>query len=157
MATVKRPEGFFPAGKLLLSRDGDFIGETQLNVSSEAEQRLFFGPDDRIRVRVEPEQRDAANGGFIGSRRVMALKRAYVLENTSAKALTVQVVEAAPHAQHEDIQVEARFDPAPKENRWRELDGVRLWSLQLAPKQSQRLRADYQLSAPKDMVVAGWP
>jgi len=157
MATVKRPEGFFPTGKLLLSRDGDFIGETQLNVSSEAEQRLFFGPDDRIRVRVEPEQRDAANGGFIGSRRVMALKRAYVLENTSAKALTVQVVEAAPHAQHEDIQVEARFDPAPKENRWRELDGVRLWSLQLAPKQSQRLRADYQLSAPKDMVVAGWP
>ncbi len=157
MATVKPPEGFFPSGKLLLSRDGDFIGETQLNVGSEAEQRLFFGPDDRLRVRVEPEQREAANGGFIGSRRVMALKRAYVLENTGSKLLSVQVVEAAPHPQHEDILVEARFEPAPKEMRWRELDGVRLWVLQLAPKQSQRLRADYQLSAPKDMAVAGWP
>jgi uncharacterized protein (TIGR02231 family) len=157
MATVKRPEGFFPAGKMLLARDGDFIGEAYFSPDDEATQRLFFGPDDRLRVRVEPEQREAANGGFIGNRRVMSLSRRYLLENTASKPLQVQVVEAGPHPQHEDIRVEAQFDPQPGEQRWRELDGVRLWSLSLAPKAQQRLSARYQLSAPKDMLVSGWP
>lgn len=157
MATVKRPDGFFPAGKLLLARDGRHIGESHFAPGSEAEQRLFFGPDDRLRVRVEPEQREAANGGFIGNRKVMSLQRSYLLENTSGKPLAVQLVEAGPVSQHEDIKIESRFEPAPKETRWRELDGVALWSFSLAPKAQQRVRAGYEFSAPKDMAVAGWP
>jgi uncharacterized protein (TIGR02231 family) len=157
MASFARPEGFFPPGSAQLMRDGEFVGRTHFHVGQEAEQRLFFGPDDRLRVRVEPQQRDAGNTGFIGSRRVVAVKRAYVLENTSGKPLAVQVVEAGPQAQHEDIQVQAKLNPAPAVNAWRDLPGVRLWQLTLAPKQSQRLTADYELSAPKDMAVTGWP
>ncbi|MBB5202800.1 uncharacterized protein (TIGR02231 family) [Inhella inkyongensis] len=157
MATLKRPEGFFPPGPLQLLRDGQFIGRDQFAPGEESEQRLFFGPEDRIRVRVEPEQREGSQAGFIGSRRVATLKRAWVLENTSAKALAVQMVEAAPFAQHQDIEVQARFEPAPAEKRWRELDGVTVWRTNLAPKQSQRFSGDYRLSAPKDMAVAGWP
>ena len=157
MASFARPEGFFPSGAVQLMRDGEFVGRTQFNLGQEAEQRLFFGPDDRLRVRVEPVQKDAGNTGFIGSRRVVTVKRAYAIENTSGKPLAVQVVEAGPHPQHEDIQVQAKFEPVPAVNAWRELPGVRLWTLTLAPKQSQRLTAEYQLSAPKDMAVAGWP
>ncbi len=157
VARFARPEGFFPSGAVQLMRDGEFVGRTNFGLGQEAEQALFFGPDDRVRVRVEPAQRDGGNAGFIGSRRVLSVKRAYVLENTSGKPLTVQVVEAGPHPQHEDIQVQAQFNPAPALNAWRDLPGVRLWTLTLAPKQSQRLTAEYQLSAPKDMAVAGWP
>lgn len=157
MATVKRPEGFFPAGSLLLARDGRHVGESHFAPGSEAEQRLFFGPDDRLRVRVEPEQREAANGGFIGNRRIIALQRSYLLENTGSKPLNVQLVEAGPVAQHEDIKVESRFEPAPAASTWRELPGVSLWRFSLAPKAQQRVRAQYELSAPKDMAVAGWP
>lgn len=157
MASFARPEGFFPSGAVQLLRDGEYVGRTQLNLGQEAEARLFFGPDDRLRVRVEPVQKDAGNSGFIGSRRVVTVKRAYSLENTSAKPLAVQVVEAGPHPQHQDIQVQAQLEPAPAVSAWRELPGVRLWQLTLAPKQTQRLTAQYQLSAPKDMAVAGWP
>lgn len=156
-ATVKRPEGFFPGGKLLLARDGEHVGETHFEPGDEAEQRLYFGPDDRLRVRAEPEQREAANGGFVGSRRVIALSRRYLLENVGSKPLPLQLLEAAPHAQHEDIQVEARFEPAPSQQRWREIDGLRLWSLTLAPRQQQSISASYRLSAPRDMQVLGWP
>jgi uncharacterized protein (TIGR02231 family) len=157
VAAAPRPEGFFPGGTMELLRDGEFVGRSHFDVSGEAEQRLYFGPDDRLRVRVEPARSDAGNTGFIGSRRTVAVQRAYVLENTSGKPLAVQVVEAGPHPQHEDIQVQAKFEPVPAVNAWRELPGVRLWTLTLAPKQSQRLTAEYQLSAPKDMAVAGWP
>lgn len=156
-AKVPRPEGFFPAGKLLLARDGEHVGETVFEPTAEAVQRLSFGPDDRLRVRVEPERREAANGGFVGNRRVLQLSRRYAIENLGSKALSVQVLEAAPHAQHEDIQVEAQFDPAPSETRWREIDGLHLWRLTLAPRQSQTIGARYRLSAPRDMQVLGWP
>lgn len=157
LAVAPRPEGFFPSGPLELLRDGEFVGRAVLDLSAEAEQRLFFGPDDRVRVRVEPIRSGAGNAGFIGSRRTATVQRAYVVENTSGKPLAVQVAEAGPHPQHEDIQVQAKLDPAPAVSAWRELPGVRLWTLTLAPKQSQRLTAEYQLSAPKDMAVAGWP
>ncbi len=157
MATVKRPEGFFPPGKLLLARDGHFVGESVFALGSEPEQPLFFGPDDRLRVHVEPEQREGANGGFIGNRKVLSLKRRYALENLGNKPLTVQVVEAAPVAQHEDIRVASHFEPTPRITRWRDLDGVMVWSLGLTPKARERLSATYELSAPKDMVVLGWP
>lgn len=157
MATVKRPEGFFPPGKLLLARDGSFIGESHFALDDEAEQRLYFGPDDRLRVRVEPEQHEGANGGFIGNRKVLTLTRSYVLENLGSKPLAVQMLEATPVAQHEDIKVQSRFEPAPSTTRWRELDGLTLWRFGLAPKGAQRVRAQYELSAPKDMSVQGWP
>ncbi len=157
VAELKRPEGFFPAGKLLLARDGEYVGESFFELGDEASQQLSFGPDDRLRVRAEPERRDAANSGFIGSRRVIQLGRSYLLENLGSKPLRLQVIEAGPHAQHADIEVEARFEPAPQQQRWRDLDGVRLWSLQLAPRQQQRLQADYRLSAPRDLQVIGWP
>ncbi|MFN4115302.1 MAG: DUF4139 domain-containing protein [Inhella sp.] len=156
-ATVKRPEGFFPGGKLLLVRDGEQVGEGFFQPTDEAEQRLYFGPDDRLRVRVEPEQRDAGSGGLVGNRRVITLSRRYLLENLGGKPLQLQVLEAGAHAQHEDIRVEASFEPAIGAPRWREIDGLRAWSLLLAPGQQQRLNATYRLSAPRDMQVLGWP
>lgn len=156
-ATVPRPEGFFPAGKLLLARDGDHVGETLFEPTPEAVQRLYFGPDDRLRVRVEPERREAAQGGLVGNRRVLQLSRRYLIENVGNQALAVQLLEAAPHAQREDIEVEAQFEPAPSEPRWRDIDGLRLWRLNLAPRQSQPVAARYRLSAPRDMQVLGWP
>ena len=157
MATLKRPEGFFPPGALQLLREGQFVGRGHWQLGSETEQRLFFGPEDRIRVRVEPEQREGSEAGFIGSRRVATLKRAWVLENLSAKALPVQLVEAAPFPQHQDIEVTTRFEPQPAETRWRGLDGITLWRATLAPRQSLRLQADYRISVPKEMPVSGMP
>lgn len=157
VATLKRPAGFYPAGNLQLLRDGELVGQGYFSVGEETEQQLGFGRDERLRVRVEPEQRDGANAGFIASRREISLSRRYVLENTGKQALRVRVLEAAPHAQHEDIRVEARFSPEPLAGIYRELPGLRRWEFPLAPGQSQTLGASYKLSAPKDMLVIGWP
>ncbi|MFN8850320.1 MAG: DUF4139 domain-containing protein, partial [Inhella sp.] len=123
----------------------------------ETSERLFFGPDDRVRVRVEPQGLDGGNGGFIGSRKTVTVQRAYTLSNASGKPIAVQVLEAGPVAQHQDIQVQSRYVPEPAPGTWRELPGTRLWRLTLAPQESQRLTVSHQLSAPKDMGVEGWP
>lgn len=157
VAVLKRPAGFFPAGRVQLLRDGEAVGESHFAPGQEAEQQLGFGPDERLRVRAEPEQRDGGDKGFIGPRREMQLTRRYVLENTGKQALTVQLLEASPQSQHESIRVEAAFEPAPLAAPYRELPGVRQWQLPLAPGQQQAVTARYKLSAPKDVTVIGWP
>ncbi|MBH9577151.1 DUF4139 domain-containing protein [Inhella proteolytica] len=156
-ASFARPQGFFPPGRLLLLRDGRPVGQDHFALNDEAEQQLFFGPEERLRVRVEPEQRAGSDAGFIGPRKQITLQRRYVLENRADRGLAVQVVEAAPHSQHADIKVQSRFEPPTALARWRELDGVHLWRLTLGPGQSQVLKAEHQLSAPREMPVAGWP
>lgn len=156
VAELARPEGSWPAGPLQLYRDGSLVGQSRLQFSGDAVQDLFFGVDERLRVRVEPEQREGADTGFVGSRREQRLRRAWVVENLRDKPIALQVLEAAPVAQHDDIKLQRRFSPTPSQANWREQPGLQLWSLQLAPRQSQRFEADYTVSSPKDAVMSGW-
>lgn len=156
VADVARPAGAWPRGTLQLLRDGTLVGSTTLNVATGEERlELPFGRDDGLRVQLEPEQRNAGNTGFIGARAEQRYTRAWTVENRHAAAVTLQVVEAAPVAQHEDIKVQAQFTPAPTTQAWRKQPGLVLWEQPLAAGQSQRFTAEYLVSAPKDANVSG--
>ncbi|MBW8845525.1 MAG: DUF4139 domain-containing protein [Burkholderiales bacterium] len=157
IADAAKPAGAWPRGALQLVRDGALVGSSTLNVASGEERlELPFGRDDAVRVLVEPEQRNAGNTGFIGARAEHRYGRAYVVENRhTAGAVALQVVEAAPVPQHEDIKVQSQFSPAPVTQAWRKQPGLVLWELPLAAGASQRFTADYAISAPKEAQVTG--
>lgn len=157
VADVAKPSGAWPRGALQLVRDGALVGSSTLNVASGDERlELPFGRDDAVRVQIEPEQRNAGNTGFIGARAETRYGRAYVVENRhTTGSVTLQVIEAAPVAQHEDIKVQTQFSPQPATQAWRKQPGLVLWELPLAAGQSQRFTADYVISAPKEAQVTG--
>lgn len=155
VAESARPAGVWPAGSLQLFRDGSFVGQSRLNVGSQEQLELFFGRDELLRVSMEPEQRKAADTGFIGSRIERKQSRAYSVENLHKRAITVQLLESAPVARHEDIKVQAQFNPTPNEVNWRKQPGVAAWLIPLAPGQTQRVSADYLISYPKDARITG--
>lgn len=156
VADLAKPGGSWPRGSVQLVRDGNLVGRATLNVAgSEERLELPFGRDDGLRVQVEPEQKNAGNTGFIGVRAEHRYARGYVVENRHANAVTLQVLEAAPVSQHEDIKVQAQFSPAPATQAWRKQPGLVLWEQPLAAGQSQRFLAEYLISAPKDANVSG--
>lgn len=155
VAETARPAGVWPAGQLQLFRDGAFVGQGRLSLGGDPRLDLFFGRDPLVAVRLDPEQRQAANAGFIGARAEQKLARVYRVENQHRRALTVQLLESAPVAQHEDIRVEARFDPKPAEESWRKQPGVIAWEAVLAPGAAQRFGADYVISYPRDARIGG--
>lgn len=157
VADAPKPAGSWPRGPVQLVRDGALVGSSLLDIAGSTERlELPFGRDDALRVQVEPEQRNAGNTGFIGARAEHRYARAYVVENRhTAGSVTLQVVEAAPVAQHEDIKVQAQFKPAPTTQAWRQQPGLVLWQLPLAAGASQRFSADYLISAPKEAQVSG--
>ncbi len=156
VADVALPAGSWPHGSLQLLRDGALVGNSQLNVAvGEERLELPFGRDDGLRVQVEPEQKHAGNTGFIGARAEHRYTRGYAVENRHANAVTLQLVEAAPVSQHEDIKVQAQFSPAPAKESWRLQPGLVLWEQSLAAGASQRFTAEYLISAPKEARVTG--
>ncbi len=157
VADAPKPAGSWPRGPVQLLRDGALVGSSLLDIAGSAERlELPFGRDDALRVQVEPEQRNAGNTGFIGARAEHRYARAYVVENRhTAGSVTLQLVEAAPVSQHEDIKVQAQFTPAPTTQAWRQQPGLVLWQLPLAAGASQRFTADYVISAPKEAQVSG--
>lgn len=157
VADLARPAGAWPRGPLQLVRDGALVGNSSLQVAGSDERlELPFGRDDAVRVQVEPEQRNAGDRGFIGARAEHRYGRAYVVENRHTRgALTLQVVEVAPVAQHEDIKVQAQFSPTPSTQAWRKQPGWVMWEQSLPAGTSQRFTADYVISAPKDAPLTG--
>lgn len=158
LAELPRPGGSWPRGALQLVRDGAFVGSSTLDVAGSGTDKLEipFGRDEALRVQAAPEQRSGANTGFIGARVERRYARAYTVENQHGFALTLQLIEAAPVSQHEDIKVQTQFSPAPTTQAWRNQPGLVLWELPLAAGASQKFTADYVISAPKEAQVSGW-
>jgi uncharacterized protein (TIGR02231 family) len=155
VAELARPAGSWPQGSLQLFRDGGFVGQSYLRLGGDERLELFFGRDEMLRVQIEPEQRDAASSGFIGARAERRIAHAYLFENLHKTPLTLQVLEAAPTAQHQDIRVQTQFAPKPTLDAWRKQPGLVAWQLPLAAGQSQRITADYVISYPKDARISG--
>jgi len=157
VADLTKPAGAWPRGNVQLVRDGALVGSSTLNVvGSDERLELPFGRDESLRVLVEPEQRNAGNTGFIGARAEHRYGRAWVVENRHpAGSVTLQLVEAAPVSQHEDIKVQTQFSPAPTTQAWHKRPGLVLWEQPLAAGASQRFTADYVISAPKEAQVTG--
>lgn len=156
VAEATRPAGSWPVGPLQLIRDGSGVGQSQLRVAgSDDKLELFFGRDEALRVQVEPEQRNAGDKGFIGTRIERKYGRAYVIENRHTTPVTVQLIEPGPTSRHEDIKVTSQFAPAPMPEAWRKQPGMVWWQQVLDAGKSQRFTAEYVISAPKEAVVSG--
>ncbi|MFX1681583.1 DUF4139 domain-containing protein [Mitsuaria sp. CC2] len=156
-AEAKRPAGAFPNGPMQLYRDGSLIGSIPFRPNDGTEWTLPFGTDDWLRVDVSPEQRDGADTGLIATRRERIVTRQWAIENRRTRAVTVQVLEAAPVGEHADIRVQTQFSPAVTQSDWGSRPGVQLWELPLEPGRTQRFSAVYRISVPKDANVLGLP
>jgi uncharacterized protein (TIGR02231 family) len=156
-AEAKRPAGAFTNGPMQLYRDGSLIGSIPFRPNDGTEWTLPFGTDDWLRVDVSPEQRDGADTGLIATRRERIVTRQWAIENRRTRAVTVQVLEAAPVGEHADIRVQTQFSPAVTQSDWGSRPGVQLWELPLEPGRTQRFSAVYRISVPKDANVLGLP
>ena len=150
MAELDAPTGVWPAGKLQLVRDGDYVGQGQWRMPDSGPLTLSFGRDELVAVRAEPEQDSQGSGGLIGQRAERRVQRAYTVENRHRTPIEVQLLEAAPVSVDERVRVDAAFSPQPAETAWQQQPGVALWRLPLAAGQSARVTADYRIGYPKD-------
>ena len=101
-------------------------------------------------VRMEQPAQKEGTGGFIGSRNERRVNRLYTAENRHREAVTLQLLDAAPVAEHEDVRVESRYQPEPQTKAWNEQPGSVMWEQPLAAGAMQRFSAEHVITWPKD-------
>ena len=138
------------AGPVNLYRDGAYVGNGRFDTAQLGRQGLAFGRDELVSVRMEQPQRTDGTGGFIGSRNERRVSRLYTVENRHRDGITLQVLDAAPVPEHEDVRVESRYQPEPQSQRWNDQPGTVLWAQPLPAGATQRFSAEHVITWPKD-------
>jgi uncharacterized protein (TIGR02231 family) len=151
------PEGVWLSGDVQLYRDGSYIGATYWNTQAKERLVLPFGRDDRIQVTVNRVKNRSGSGGIIGQRAERQIVDQYSVTSRHKAPIELLVLESSPVSVNDKIQVEAAFEPKPKTLNWEERRGVAAWEQPLAPGQTLKFVADYTISYPKDLAIAGLP
>lgn len=157
VAEIAPPPGVWPAGPINLYRDGAYVGQGRFDPAQLARTGLAFGRDELVSVRVEQPGRTEGSGGFIGSRNERRVNRLFTVENHHREPITLQVLDAAPVSEHEDVQVESRYQPAPTSQAWNQQPGTMLWEQALAAGGTQQFSAEHLISWPRDAQLRERP
>ncbi|MBB6592607.1 DUF4139 domain-containing protein [Ralstonia solanacearum] len=156
VATIDRPEGIWPAGNMQLRREGTVVGSTLWNPAGEDERlTLPFGRDDLVSVKVETSKTFQRSVGLLDNRNERQITSVYTVRNRHREPVSIEVLEATPTSESEDIKIRATFSPEPTQRDWEKLAGVVAWQRTLKPGESARLSAEYLISYPKDARVSG--
>ncbi|MBV2163760.1 MAG: DUF4139 domain-containing protein [Comamonas sp.] len=147
--------GDWPAGPIALERDNATVGQGRFDPQASDFERLglSFGRDDRIAVRSEPVQELTSATGFMSGRSERSIERRFTVENRHPRAITVQVLDAAPVTQNAAIRVQSAYTPQPADTAWGGQPGLVLWQQELAAQASSAFTAKHTISHDKDVTV----
>lgn len=151
VASFALPEGVWPAGAVTLYRDGTYVGQSRLSTSTVATTGLGFGRDERIEVRSLPAQKMESRTGLFNGRQQRHVQNAWEIRNQHRNAISLQVLDAAPVSEQQDIRVESRYTPQPTSTQWNQQPGSVLWERTVPAGATERIATEHTISWPEGM------
>lgn len=153
LAEIKPPEGVWPVGRVMLYRDGAFVGTGTFDPRRVAREGLAFGPDERTVVQVERPEEKSGTRGFITTQNRRVDDRRYKVTNRHDTPVLVQILDAAPVSESNKIQIESAFRPEPQTTSWLDQPGNVAWEQELAAGATQEFSATHTITWPKDETL----
>lgn len=153
VASFTLPEGIWPSGPMQLYRDGAYAGASRLDAQTVAEQGIGFGKDERVTVRALPSETLRGQTGLIGQRQQRVVHNAWDIHNQHRTPIQLQVLDAAPVAEQQDIRVESTYSPQPSQTTWNAQNGTVAWELTLPPAATERFSSSHTITWPQAMQL----
>lgn len=156
IAKVDRPDGVWPAGNMQLRRDGATVGTSFWNPAGGDQQiTLAFGRDDLVSISADAPKTFQRSVGLLANRSERQYASTYTVRNRHRDPISIELLEAMPVSQAEDIKVNVTFSPEPAQREWENRAGIVAWQQTLKAGESARFSAEYVITFPKDARVAG--
>ena len=156
-AEAEPPEGVWIPGEVQLYRDGSYIGSTYWNAQAKEKIVLPFGRDDRVVVKSDRVKSRGGESGILSKRGERQIADLYTITSRHKVAVDLLVLEASPVAVSDQINVDAKFEPAPKTREWENKRGVVAWEQPLNPGETANFTVDYTINYPRDANIIGLP
>jgi len=142
-------------GAVALYRDGNFIGNSQLNELKTGElMKLAFGEDDRVKILFQPAPEKTTEPGLLSSRKRLDYNYQLTLTNQHTDTRSIKIYDNIPVANTSDISVTLTGD-APSLKDVDNKKGVTAWVRELPAGAKVPLNYGYSVSYPQDQSLTG--
>ncbi|NPV82546.1 MAG: mucoidy inhibitor MuiA family protein [Candidatus Aminicenantes bacterium] len=142
------------SGKSDLFIAQDFVGSLMMPlIPVNDDLELFFGEDNRVKVKRELVRREKSGPGFLGKNERVTQVFRITIENLRNRPVEIEVQDQIPVSQNTKIEVkDVKIVPAPSS---RDEKGILTWKLKLNPAQKQEITIEFTVEYPKDSRVMG--
>ncbi len=143
-------------GQMRLFRNGSFAGVTRLpTLLPGAEVTLPMGTDRQLDVMAVDQGGEKGSEGLISARNTELVDFLFEIVNRHSLPVEVEAVDYYPVPRDERIEVSVpRGASAPDEEDFMDRPGVIVWRKELAPGERWRIVHQYEVSYPRDTVLA---
>jgi uncharacterized protein (TIGR02231 family) len=139
--------------------DGVYVGRENLPLARPGEEiTAAFGPDDRIRVKFEPQvEKTSVETAIIGKNK-QVIERSFLttVKSFHTRPLVVTVLDRIPVSSDETLKVEVTTTPEPTTKNVDDKPGVIAWSREYKPDDEAQFTLRYLLTAPQEKVITGF-
>ena len=141
--------------------DGMYVGASSIAKTVAAGEAfdLYLGVDEGVVVKrelLEEKSDDTLIGSIPSSTRKISYKYKIVVESYKPRAVTVKLFDQIPVAKDDKIKVfRVEASLRPDTEKYKDREGVYLWTLLLQPKEKKEIVLSYTVEYPREMTVSG--
>ncbi|MDQ2081825.1 mucoidy inhibitor MuiA family protein [Xanthobacteraceae bacterium Astr-EGSB] len=143
------------AGRVLIYRDGIFVGRGRMPAAAREESvRLGFGADDKVKVTRAVVRKSEGSAGLIASSKTDEREFKITVKNGHSTAIRIAIEDQIPVSEIEDVKVETlpvTTQPTARDTRDRR--GILEWTFDLAPSASRDIMLGWRVRWPADKSV----
>lgn len=151
--TNTSPEILLP-GEAILYVDDQLVGATQIDtLPPNADSDMFFGPIEGLRISRTVLNRNEGDRGYISRSNEEREDIRLEVENLTGKAWDVELREAVPYSEQEDLVIDWSARPSPDVDGVEDQRGILAWDLILAPGQTTRVAVETRITWPEGQVL----
>ena len=141
-------------GAAYLYRDGALVGGMDLEALSPGQKvDLGFGAIDGLRLKRAMPDRDTGDRGVFTTSTQLAEKAVLEVENLTAEAWPVRVLDQVPYSEQEALEITYNADPAVTEADVDGKRGVLAWDFDLGPGEKKAITLESVMSWPEGKVL----
>lgn len=142
-------------GQMAVYVDGVFSGNTAMPGAQPGETIVLpMGQDRRVSVKVENQGGLGGVSGVISKRRSEVTDYLFEITNRRSTPSFIEVTDLYPVSRNDDVEVDVpKTATAPDEQDIKDRPGVVVWKKTLEPGETWRIRHQYTISYPADMIL----
>ena len=147
------PEILLP-GTASLYRDSALVGSVQFaGLAAGAKAEIGFGAIEGLRLKRSMPERSTGDRGFISTSTQQEETAVLTVENLTAEAWPLRVLDQIPYSEQEDLKISFTADPAPSETDFDGQRGILSWQFDLAAGVRQQITLSQKLTWPEGKVL----
>ena len=144
----------WPVGSIKLYRDGDFVGQQNLNLLANQQPQINFGVDQQVKIqKIDLMDKKIS---LSTAQQETQQKYKYIIENQHNYPIKLVLMDAAPQSRNSLLSTVSKYSMKPTQTEWQNQPNINQWMIPLDAKQKFELQVEHQFKYPAKGNTSGF-